>query len=302
MDTEILVYTVRDALPEDFECPVDESRLLLSERKHMQGQREVSCELFNEEGVVVSRTETKYDERGNVTEIREFIEDNLSVPFKAQINSYSDQGLPLLEQSYFDGELNTTVTHVYDPQGRLIRQTTIHEEEKTYVLYDYDNGITGSVKESYFGPDGCWQVITNNYSIVAGKEEVTEEHIENRLNRYDSRIFRYYTYGSKPNGVIWEEYNEKGDFLQECREQRDVNGNMLSRGLYLNAYEDTAPYYEERYYFDFQGNCIAEQVTEKERVLTVRKREFDTSKRKVKELIETGSDSTVLIFRYRNIS
>jgi YD repeat-containing protein len=301
VDTEILVYSVKDALPEDFEHAVDESRLRLSERRRMQGEREVCCELFNEEGAIISRTETKYDERSNVTEIREFAEDNFSVPFKRQVNSYSEKGQPLSEQSYFDAELNTTVTFVYDPQGRLIRQTTIHEEEKTDVLYDYENGITGSVKESYFGPDGCSKVITNKYSIIAGKEIVTEEYIENKINGYDSRVFRYYTYGSRPHGVIWEEYNVKGDFLQECRERRDVNGNVLSRGLYLNEYEDTAPYHEELYYFDFMGNCIAEQITEKGHVFSLKKREFDTWKRKVKEFSEAGSDSTVLILRYRNI-
>lgn len=294
------VYRVPNSTYEEFDEPIEESRLVLTGRYWIENGKEIAHELYDEAGGFICRNETVYNDRGDEIENREFT-GNLKVPFKYSKKEYNAAGQITADRAYFDGELASEVIHTYDHLGRIIEVSDRDEDEVLQsITYHYDGNHPKPFMESHWGEGKCWQEVKMKYSLRRGTYLLIEEYTDNKLNRFLSRIRKLYDIGEIPNGVVEEVYNENGDFLEECREVVDAKGRILLRGWHTDDADDSPPYRTETYWYDNGGNCIKEERTRHGKVNYLHRELFDKRNRKIREYQFMDTSAEILVYKYED--
>lgn len=260
---------------------------------------EISREQFIDSGERVSRIETDYNPQGLVAEIREFTDD-FAHPFKVDRFHYSPEGKLLMEQVFHDEVQTLGLQYVYDQLGRLtLHRSTDDEGIHHDVIYHYDIAALHAKTAQYVNNNECWKEVHYKYSEKGDRSRVIEETIEDKKDKFQSRIIRYYEFGEKENGVVAEYYNTNGRFIEEERQIRDHKGNILQEATYTDEAADAIPYTAAVSKYDVAGNCIFIESSYHGRVNMRQLSSYDNGKRKLMDLT-SGTESSLLIYKYED--
>ncbi len=259
--------------------------------------REIVKEQFDETGIRILRIETDYNSQGFVSEIREFTDDFVN-PFKVDRFQYTPEGKLLMEQTFHDESQTSGTQYVYDSLGRLMHMRTTDEEGVHHDMNNnFDIGNLHPKSQQFISKDECWKEILYKYSDRGDRSRVVEQTIDNKEDKFQSRIIRFYEFGEMKNGVVAEYYNTNGRFIEEVREIRDSKGNVLQEAIYPDDADDSIPYSATVSKYDFVGNCIYLESSYHGKVNMRQYSTYDQRRRKTMELA-SSSESTLYIYKY----
>jgi YD repeat-containing protein len=245
-------YSVKDAAPEDFLLAVDPARLVLEDKTVREAGRDISCDIYDADGILTTRITFEYDEAGRLIRQLDYVGE-FNTPFKEETRTYSASGKLLSVEVNFEGEPDTLETHHYDHLDRLIEVIEKHfDDEESFEVRRYhytDTSDHHATEELYLG-DELMSVIRSSYDAQG---RLTEEQHEVPNDEYAAIILRYYPDGNAPNNVVWEKYNHRGTFLEQCREWYDPKGNLVKRTLHTDDAAHSNAYYVELHEYTASG-------------------------------------------------
>lgn len=209
---------------------------------------------YNEDGEVIDRTESTYDEKGNCVErVSTYKYDDETIVYK-RVSTYDENGNVLTEKTYENGELSYEQRYTYTADGKLAREAYINKEgqEESFTEKTYDDqGNVLTVKV-----DG----------MLSGSYETYE-------NTYED--------GKLVEVKVYDEWEQEGQLTGLVR--YDAQGNITLRVGYENGEEWSRTEYtyengklvKEVDYDDGEVNCVTDytynadgKVTEYSRTYT----------------------------------
>ena len=126
------MFRVIDALYEDFHAEIPADRMVLYARHFFENGNEVRTEQYDEEGVLLSRSEHTFNSAGMETEAWEFMADDED-PFKIKLTEYNDAGKVLTVRCMYGEEEEIAETYQYDHMGRVVRAEFLDEDGEGVV-------------------------------------------------------------------------------------------------------------------------------------------------------------------------
>lgn len=282
-------------MPEDFLVAVDPSRLVLEDKTISKDGKEISCDVYDEEGVLTNRTTFQYDETGKLISQQDFMDD-FTVPYKEEKRTYSASGKILTVEVWFEGESGAKETHHYDNRDRLIEVERKDEDgDYEFTRYKYsDTSDNHTTEELYYG-DKLVSRIRSEYNKEGKKTADRHERVN---ESYSTSEFRYYWNNEQPNNVFWEKYNDQGDFLEECREVDDAKGNLLHRSLHIDSAAYSEPYYQELYEYHESGVCTKTEYARNGIVYHSERLLLDDRNRVARRLTSESNNHHLTCYRY----
>lgn len=271
--------------------------MVLYARHFFENGNEVKVELYDDDGILCTRSEHIYNESGKEIKAMEFIGTD-AIPFKVKNTIYNERGQVLSVGIAYDDEEEITEAYKYDSIGRLVHASFLDEEgEGQQQEWKYESDLPEPITCIDYKGITCLREITYVYRIVSGKQDLVEEVVDVKANRWDSRIHKYYSPGEMPFGVVEEVYNADGEFLEEIRHEFDHRGLLISNSTHLSDAEDCAPYEVRRFAYDNRGNCVEERYGNNKYANDMwLMKEYDSQNRIVKSYSE-GVPGVMLIYK-----
>lgn len=235
------VYLVEEPHEDDFYSEIDPGRLILIEKHFFENEKEVAVETYQGDELL-SRSESTFNEKGQEVKTAEYM-GNESHPFKIVMREFNEMGLVTATRKNFGDDEPHVERKVYDYKGRLLRSTVIGENgEEITETFTYKGDCplpeTHTVNHP---PKDVYEVRFVNIK-TKGEYHVSEEHLTHNVDRYLSRVTKYYWNNELPNDVFEQVFNSKGKLLEECRETGDEKGLPVKRSWHLNSDAESEPY------------------------------------------------------------
>lgn len=288
-------YRIADAVPEDFLMAVDPSRLILEDKTVSKDGRELSCDVYDETGVVTNRITFEYDESGNLVKQLDYVDD-LETPYKQEVRKYSGSGKLLSVETFYGDEPGPGSKHRYDNLDRLTEVVfTDGDGEKQTQLFTYTgNNKECSMQEIYHGTE----LIQRTTFTHNQQGQTVEELVEEPLVKFSTFLFRYYWNNEVPNNVAWEKYNELGDFVEECREVCDAHGNVLKRSWHTDDAPDSHAYHAELFEYNAAGVCVKTDELQHGGLVSSERVLVDEENRIIRKLNSQSNQHSIICYRY----
>jgi hypothetical protein len=251
------VYLVVEPHEDDFYSEIDPRRLMLAEKHFFENGKEVAVEIY-QSNELLSRSLSTYNEKGLEVRTAEYLAGDAD-PFKIVTREFNELGLVTTTRQNFGDDEAHVETNVYDSIGRLLKATVKGESgEEVSETYTYKGDCPLPETHTVNWPPKDAHEIRYVNKKVNGEYKVVEEYLTHNVDKYLSRVTKYYWNNELPNDVFQQVFNSKGKLLEECRETDDEHGLPVKRSWHLNSDPDCEPHRHILFYHDRNGTSREE--------------------------------------------
>ncbi len=232
--------------------------------------------IYNTDGDETWRSTTKYDDKQRKTEVSIYTGNSVL----EQKFIYAENGKVAEEQSFYNGNLASTIYHMYDNAGNLIE--TSGGETKTTYKY---NGVGDLIEETHYV--GNKKSSSSTYVYDSNRRKIKQGRNKESVNwKYDEKgnMVESLAAGSEGYRKTWK-YDDNNQVTEQCEfryggqlfEKYTYKYNELNKLIEMYSYTTNGGIAEKTttYKYDEKGNLIESLIINDGYVEGGQVREYD---------------------------